>query len=111
MPRVMVISDEQDSTSSVLLDEQVSSIHLDSEHSAWQFIERLGWAISDAEDAEQRLRAAEPHDAERRPRAAQRRIDRGHTPSARESASARQSPRRHPPRTQWRGSRPLQAAS
>ncbi len=52
MPRVMVISEHRGETSSVLLDEQVSSIHLDSEHSAWQFVERLGWAISDAEEAE-----------------------------------------------------------
>ena len=51
MPRVMVISEEH-SGASVLLDEHVSSVHLDSEHSAWQFVERLGWAISDAEDGE-----------------------------------------------------------
>jgi hypothetical protein len=49
MPRVIVISDEP-ADKTVLLDEQVNSVHLDSEHSAWQFVERLGWAISDAEE-------------------------------------------------------------
>jgi hypothetical protein len=37
---------------SVLLDEQVSSIHLCDGHAAEQLIERLAWAVSDAEDAE-----------------------------------------------------------
>ena len=54
MPRVIVLSDATrippDAT--VLLDEQVSSIHLFSEHAAAQLIERLAWAVSDAEDAE-----------------------------------------------------------
>jgi hypothetical protein len=36
----------------VLLDEQVRSLHLSSDHAAAQLIERLAWAISDAEDAE-----------------------------------------------------------
>jgi hypothetical protein len=34
----------------VLLDESVYSIHLDNDHNAAQLIERLGWAISDAEN-------------------------------------------------------------
>lgn len=41
----------------VLLDEQVSSIHLCDGHAAEQLIERLAWAVTDAEDAE-RSRAA-----------------------------------------------------
>jgi hypothetical protein len=36
----------------VLLDEQVQAVHLSTEHSAKQFIERLGWAITDAESVE-----------------------------------------------------------
>ena len=36
----------------VLLDEQVHAVHLSTEHSAKQFIERLGWAITDAESVE-----------------------------------------------------------
>jgi hypothetical protein len=36
----------------VLLDEKVSSIHLCDGHAADQLIERLAWAVTDAEDAE-----------------------------------------------------------
>jgi hypothetical protein len=36
----------------VLLDEQVCPDHLSDDHSAAQLIERLGWAVTDAEDAE-----------------------------------------------------------
>jgi hypothetical protein len=36
----------------VLMDEQVQSVHLSSNHAAAQLIERLIWAIGDAEDAE-----------------------------------------------------------
>ena len=54
MPRVIVITEDRKPgvEESVLLDEQVQSIHLDTDHSAGQFIQRLGWAISDAEDVE-----------------------------------------------------------
>ncbi len=54
MPRVIVITEDRKSADdqAVLLDEQVHSIHLDSDHSAGQFIQRLGWAISDAEQVE-----------------------------------------------------------
>lgn len=53
MPRVMVISDHTDRHSApVLLDETVRTEQLSEEPGAMQFIERLGWAISDAEDAE-----------------------------------------------------------
>jgi hypothetical protein len=53
MPRVMVTTDQAElGDATVLLDEQVHPIHLSSDHSAMQFIERLGWAISDAEEAE-----------------------------------------------------------
>jgi len=36
----------------VLLDEHVSSIHLCDGHAAEQLIERLAWAVTDAEDAQ-----------------------------------------------------------
>jgi hypothetical protein len=34
----------------VLLDERVHSVHLCEDHAAAQLIERLAWAVSDAED-------------------------------------------------------------
>jgi len=61
MPRVIVTldSDEQRAAAGpALLNEHVSSLHLGDDHSARQFVERLGWAISDAEDLERVRRAA-----------------------------------------------------
>ena len=54
MPRVIVTTDPApvavDAT--VWLDELVQSVHLSTDHAAAQFIERLAWAINDAENAE-----------------------------------------------------------
>jgi hypothetical protein len=55
MPRIIVITDPVRSKSTdaaVLLDEQVQSVHLSTGHAASQLVERIAWAISDAEDAE-----------------------------------------------------------
>jgi hypothetical protein len=50
MARIIVTTDAtRNHTAPVLLDESVYSIHLDNDHNAAQLIERLGWAISDAE--------------------------------------------------------------
>jgi hypothetical protein len=38
--------------SPVLLDERVDPVHLRSDHAAEQLIERLAWAINDAEEVE-----------------------------------------------------------
>ena len=55
MPRIIVTTDppEQSHESSVLLDELVHSVHLSTGHAAAQLVERLAWAISDGEEAEQ----------------------------------------------------------
>jgi hypothetical protein len=51
MARIIVTADpKKDRVAPVLLDESVSSIHLDNDHNAAQLVQRLGWAISDAED-------------------------------------------------------------
>jgi hypothetical protein len=43
---------EPQAVAPVVFSEYVDSIHLDSNHAAMQFVERLGWAISDAENIE-----------------------------------------------------------
>lgn len=53
MPTIIVRSDasaEQDST--VVLSENVQPEHLADNHHAAQLVERLGWAVTDAKDAE-----------------------------------------------------------
>jgi hypothetical protein len=54
MPRIIVTTDpsEQHGERPVLLDESVHSVHLSTQHAAAQLVERIAWAISDAEDAE-----------------------------------------------------------
>ncbi len=53
MARIIVTTDPTtDRVAPVLLDESVYSIHLDNDHTAAQLIERLGWAINDAESTQ-----------------------------------------------------------
>jgi hypothetical protein len=50
VPRVTVMTDTQEGElPRTLLDEYVDPVHLESEHSADAFVERLGWAIVDAQ--------------------------------------------------------------
>jgi hypothetical protein len=54
MPRIIITTDPSPlpASTSVWLDEHVHSVHLSTDPAAAQFIERLAWAISDAEDAD-----------------------------------------------------------
>jgi hypothetical protein len=53
MARITVTTDPTSRASApVLLDESVYSIHLSDDHSAAQLVERLGWAIRDAENTQ-----------------------------------------------------------
>jgi hypothetical protein len=53
MPREIVTTNLPPSGEpAVLLDEHLSTVHLASDHAASQLIERLSWAIRDAERAE-----------------------------------------------------------
>jgi hypothetical protein len=56
MPRITVTAQPAEQPAQehapVLLDEYVVSAHLSSDHAAEQLVERLAWAISDAEDVE-----------------------------------------------------------
>ncbi|HXP98743.1 MAG TPA: hypothetical protein VN845_01615 [Solirubrobacteraceae bacterium] len=68
MPRIIVTTDPSPlpAGAPVWLDEHVQSVHLSSDHAAAQFVERVAWAISDAEDAD-------GQQADRRGRAGRRR--------------------------------------
>jgi hypothetical protein len=51
MARIIVMPDgESGESAPILFDEQVSAIHIDDRHSAIQLIERLTWAVHDAEE-------------------------------------------------------------
>jgi hypothetical protein len=62
MARIIVTADPiADRATPVLMDESVQSIHIDSDHNAAQLMERLGWAIRDADGAERAERPARSH--------------------------------------------------
>jgi hypothetical protein len=56
MPRIIVttdpVSSELTDETPLLLDEHVDSVHLSTGHAAAQLVERLAWAVKDAESAE-----------------------------------------------------------
>jgi hypothetical protein len=55
MPRMLVTTESPDrTTAAVLLDEHVATGDLASSHFAAQLVERIGWALADAEQAERR---------------------------------------------------------
>jgi hypothetical protein len=57
VPRIIVTTDPVDHDGPVTLDESVASIHVASEHGSSQLLERLTWAIEDAERVEERQQA------------------------------------------------------
>ena len=52
MPKVIVVSEHRDGERRVTLEETVVTEHLEDGHSAAQLVERLGWALLDAEQVE-----------------------------------------------------------
>ena len=53
MPKIIVMSNESANEDSVVvLSENIQPEHLASNHHAAQLIERVGWAVTDAKEAE-----------------------------------------------------------
>jgi hypothetical protein len=54
MPTIIVLSNQTvNQDSAVVLSENVQPEHMASNHHAAQLIERVGWAVSDAKEAEE----------------------------------------------------------
>jgi len=62
MPRVIVTTDLSVPLRdpAVLLDEQVSSVHLSTDHAAGALVQRIAWAVLDAEQAVVTASSARP---------------------------------------------------
>ena len=54
VPRIIVTTDPPDPDGPVTLDEQVDTVHVDSDHASGQLLDRVVWAIHDAERVEER---------------------------------------------------------
>jgi hypothetical protein len=53
LPTIIVLSNEStDQNSAVVLSENIQPEHLSSKHHADQLMERVGWAVTDAKEAE-----------------------------------------------------------
>jgi hypothetical protein len=62
MAKIIVTSDRAaHGDAPVFLEESVYPVHLSTEHAARQLIERLTWALDDAETAERGVRLLEVH--------------------------------------------------
>jgi len=57
MPRVQVLTEAPGHADQVMLTEHVPSEMFANEHYAAQLLERMGWALVDAEEQEQAIRA------------------------------------------------------
>jgi hypothetical protein len=53
VPRIIVTTDPVDQNAPVTLDERVAAIHVSDRHSSSQLMERLAWAVQDAERVEE----------------------------------------------------------
>jgi hypothetical protein len=63
MPRILVTTSQpRHSGTPVLLDEWVAPLHLSDGYAAEQLVQRLGWALADAEELEE-VALNEGHDA------------------------------------------------
>lgn len=58
MPHIIVTADQGEGA--VMLRERVSVADFESEHFAAQLVERLGWAVGDADQAERHLSDTDP---------------------------------------------------
>jgi hypothetical protein len=55
MPRIRITTEPRAlNEASILLDERICSSDLSSAHFADRLLERIGWAVADADDTEQR---------------------------------------------------------
>jgi hypothetical protein len=61
MPQILVLTDSPQRSEEVVYRERVPSSSLESDHFAGQLLERVGWAVKDADDLEHR--PEEPRDS------------------------------------------------
>jgi hypothetical protein len=67
MPQILIVTDSPGNAGEVVYRESVSAVHLATEHSGGQLVERLAWALDDATLAERRARQVSPARAKNAP--------------------------------------------
>lgn len=62
MPQILVVADPpQDTPSTVVYRERISTSDLESDHFSGQLVERVGWAVLDADQLEHKEDRLAPH--------------------------------------------------
>jgi hypothetical protein len=62
MPQILVVADpQQDAPSTVVYRERISTSDLESDHFSGQLVERVGWAVLDADQLEHVEEGPAPH--------------------------------------------------
>jgi hypothetical protein len=62
MPQILVVADSpQDAPNTVVYRERISTTDLESDHFSGQLVERVGWAVIDADQLEHRADRPAPH--------------------------------------------------
>jgi hypothetical protein len=62
MPQILVVADSpQDAPNTVVYRERISTTDLESDHFSGQLVERVGWAVIDADQLEHRERRPVPN--------------------------------------------------
>jgi hypothetical protein len=54
MPQILVVADSSQNEGEVVYRERIARTSLESEHFAGQLMERVGWAVGDADELESR---------------------------------------------------------
>jgi hypothetical protein len=62
MPQILVLTDSPQSPGEIVYRERISKSNLDSEHFSTQLLERVGWAVGDADALEHQTEEPEPAD-------------------------------------------------
>jgi hypothetical protein len=60
MPQILIVTDSPQSDGEVVYRERIASSDLESDHFSGQLVERVGWAVSDANALEHRAAAQRP---------------------------------------------------
>jgi hypothetical protein len=67
MPQILVLADAPQGSGEVVYRERVARSSLESEHFAGQLLERVGWAVGDADELESRAGWEPLQDRDQRP--------------------------------------------
>jgi hypothetical protein len=64
MPQILVVTDSPQAADTVVYRERIATADLESDHYSGQLVERVGWAVLDANDLEHEAEQLSPRGSE-----------------------------------------------